>query len=56
MVLPFERLHEAAEGVFFERGDIVQDAFPPVGRYRFKLFCGAVVDVDDPGHVGVGRA
>jgi hypothetical protein len=29
---------------------------PPVGRYRFKLSCGAVVNVDDPGHVGVERA
>jgi hypothetical protein len=28
---------------------------PPVRRYRAKLSCGAVVDVDDPGHAGVGR-
>ena len=26
-----------------------------VGRYRFKLSCGAVVNVDDPNHAGVGR-
>ena len=53
---PLERLYEAAEGVLFERGDIGEDAFPPARRHRFKLFCGGVVNVDDPGHVGVGRA
>jgi len=35
MVFPLERLHEAAERVHFEDGDVVEDALPPVGRYRF---------------------
>jgi hypothetical protein len=38
MVLSFERLHETAEGVLCERGDVVDDALPPVGWHRFKLF------------------
>ena len=57
MVLSHEGLHETPEwGSFFEHGDIVKDALPPVGRYSLKLSCGAVVDVDDPDHVEVGRA
>ena len=57
VVLSLERLHETPEwGAFFEHGDIVKYALPPVGRYSLKLFCGAVVNVDDPDHVGVGRA
>jgi hypothetical protein len=55
MVVSLEWLHEATERVLFENGDIVKDALPPVGRQRFKLFCGVVVDVDVPGHVGVER-
>ena len=41
--------------VRFEHAGVVQDALPPVGRYRFKLFCSAVVNVNDPGHVGAGQ-
>src|ERR1017187_7744801 len=41
--------------VRFEHADVVQNAAPPVGRYPFKLFCGAVVNVNDPRHSGVGR-
>lgn len=52
----FERFYETAEGVFFQCGDVIEDAFSLVGRYHFKLSCGAVVTVDDPSHVGVGRA
>ena len=55
VVLSLQRLHKAAEGVLFEHGDVVQETLPPVERYRSKLFCGAVVNVNDPGHAGVGR-
>src|SRR5580700_8159389 len=55
VVLPLKRLYETAEGIFFERGNVVKHTLPSVGRYRFKLSCGAVVNVDDPNHAGVGR-
>ena len=51
VLFSLKRLYEAAKRVLCERSDVVEDTFPPVGRYRFKLSCGAVVDVDDPGHV-----
>lgn len=47
VILSLERLHKP---------DVVEDALPPVRRYSLKLSCGALVNVDDPGNVGVGRA
>jgi hypothetical protein len=46
---------DTLEGVFLDHRDIIKNALPPVERQGVKLSCGAVVDVDDPGHFGVGR-
>jgi hypothetical protein len=32
---PLERLYQPTKGVLLERGNVVEDAIPPVRRYRF---------------------
>jgi hypothetical protein len=54
MDFTFQRLYKSTKGVIGKFPNIVQDTIPPIGRYRFKLFCGAGVDVYEPGHALVG--
>ena len=50
-----KRLHESLKGVGFECNKVAENPPPPVGRDGFKLFCGFVLDVDDPVHGAVDR-
>jgi hypothetical protein len=38
VVLSLERLHETAERVLFENGNVVKDALPPVGGIALSCF------------------